>query len=242
MATQLGFAESEESKIQWILHNLKDETLLFFLMMESPPLIASILSFLPSDRAAKIMGGLKSDLAAKIVHFMATSGAQQPFSVSALLEEIASWIKKEKNIYKKSGVKLTSANLLEGLDRQAQLKILEQLHVLSPDLAQNLERQLIKFETLLRLPVRDLSKILSQIADTELGTLLSNSSPTAIEVLRNAVSKSRQERVCESSSGLSVHSAPHSATFSANLSAAEEKCLVVARRLGLLEDILEPRV
>ncbi|MFA0888245.1 MAG: flagellar motor switch protein FliG [Synergistales bacterium] len=144
-----------------------------FLQGEHPQMIALILSFLPSDRAATVLGGLPPESQADVALRIAKMDRVTP----EVLRETERVLEK-----KMSAVMGADFSLAGGVDsvvqilnksgRKTEKNILEILDEKDPELAEEIRKKLFTFEDILRIDDRSLQKALRDVDGKELALAL----------------------------------------------------------------------
>jgi len=144
-----------------------------FLQGEHPQMIALILSFLPADRAAAVLGGLPPESQADVALRIAKMDRVTP----EVLRETERVLEK-----KMSAVMGADFSLAGGVDsvvqilnksgRKTEKNILEILDERDPELAEEIRKKLFTFEDILRIDDRSLQKALRDVDGKEMALAL----------------------------------------------------------------------
>lgn len=161
---------------------------------EHPQTIALLLSYLPEEKAAKILSllpdGMKSDIALRIVKI----GSVQ----DELIKELDQIIKKEiSNVGKGSKRKFdginTLANILNEVDRNTEEDVLSQIEKEDSDLADKIRQKMFIFEDLFEVEDRNFREILQNVDNQTLAKALK----TATEEMKQKIFKNLSERAAD---------------------------------------------
>jgi flagellar motor switch protein FliG len=144
-----------------------------FLQGEHPQMIALILSFLPADRAATVLGGLPPEAQADVALRIANMDRVTP----EVLRETEKVLEK-----KMSAVMGADFSLAGGVDavvqilnksgRKTEKNNLEILDERDPELAEEIRKKLFTFEDILRIDDRSLQKALRDVDGKEMALAL----------------------------------------------------------------------
>lgn len=149
------------------------EQLLGFIENEHPQTIALILSYLPSDSAAIILGGLPQEVQVDVATRIATMEGTTPEvlrDVGSVLErKVASF--GSRDISETGGIK-PLVDILNSVDRSTERAILDRLEEESPELAEEVRKSMFVFEDIAALDDKSLQLLLREIDSKDLALAL----------------------------------------------------------------------
>ena len=205
------------------------------LSAEPPATIALALAHLDSRSGARLLTRLteplRSEVAVRIANLASVDDDTVRTVDEALRERVGVTLRAPVRHIAGAGV---LAGMLSAAPRGAEKTVIAKINQQSPVLAEQVRAALFTFDDLVRLPSRDLQKILSQIEVGELATALANSP----DALRDTVSGNLSERAREN---LQEESSYLSNVRSTDVRAAQTRILEAVRQLEADEVIVLPR-
>ncbi len=145
-----------------------------FLQDEHPQTVAVILSYLPSESAAAIVAAMPEEMRASIARRVAMLERVDPAvleSTAAVLQRKLAGIAKSGPTSARSGLQ-SLVEILNNIDQGAEKRILSDLDVIDPELADRVRSQMFVFEDVMALDDRTLQRILRQIVPKDLAVAL----------------------------------------------------------------------
>lgn len=155
------------------VRNTPPEQLLGFIENEHPQTIALILSYLPPEHAAIVLGGLPQEVQTDVAMRIALTEGTTP----EVLKEISVVLERRVNSFgakdftEAGGIK-PLVDILNSADRSTERAILDRLEEENPELAEEVRKSMFVFEDLLLLDDRSLSLILREIDTKDLAMAL----------------------------------------------------------------------
>ncbi len=176
------------------IKNVDSQTLLQFIGDEHPQTIALLLSHVPSNYAAEVMGGLDPEKQLDVIRRIAMIGRTSPDAVAELqagLEmRLSSMVNHQQiNI---GGVD-SVAEILNVVERSVERTIMDALSREDPELSDNIRRLMFVFEDIAKLADRDIQSLLKNIETAQWAMALKGSS----EALREKVMRNMSTRAAD---------------------------------------------
>lgn len=160
--------KSMESVPFGFLQRVKGDDLFNFLSDEHPQTIALILSYLPTNLAADVLGELETDKQLDVVRRIANMEQTNPEIVreveSSLKARMASLFSEESE--RSGGVPLV-AQILNVSDRKTSKGILDALGQDSADLATEIQRLMFVFDDLVKLDKKSIQAVLKEVETSQ---------------------------------------------------------------------------
>ncbi len=164
--------------------------LINFIQDEHPQTIALILSYLSSQQAAVLIGGLSPDKQADVAKRIAQMDRTSPDvikDVERILEKkLSSLVNQDYTII--GGVDATVA-ILNTVDRATEKHIMETLEIDEPELADEIRRKMFVFEDILSLDDRAIQRVLRDVENSDLTIALKGANEEVQNVIYNNLSK-----------------------------------------------------
>ena len=201
------------------------ENLMTFIQDEHPQTIALILSYVTSDKASSILGGLplnkQLEVVTRIAH-MENTNPEVIKEVEKGLEMRLSGIVSQ--TFQKAGGVDSVAEMLNLCDRTTEKGILEALESQDPDLVEQIRRLMFVFEDILLVNDKGIQLVLKEIEQDELSLALK----TASEELRDKIFRNMSERASQLIKEDMEYMGPVRVS---DVEAAQQKIVDVVRRL-----------
>ncbi len=184
------------------LQNLLDldpRPLANLLKHESPQVIALIVSFLPADRASRVLSELPEAQREHVVERLATLAPAPIESVERLataLNQKISGARPSRPPTLTGGI-TPAASILNAMNRETATNILNALEARNPDLTQSIRNKMFTFEDLAILDTPSLQKILREVDLRDLAMSLKSSSDKLKGRMLGSISKRAAETVNE---------------------------------------------
>ncbi len=184
------------------LQNLLDmepRPLANLLKHEPAQVIALVVSYLPADRASRILAELPEAQREHVVERMATLAPAPVESVELLattLNQKISTTKPSRPPSRTGGV-VSAATMLNAMDRETATNILNALEARNPDLTQSIRNKMFTFEDLAMLDTPSLQKILREVDLRDLAMSLKSASDRLKGRMLGSISKRAAETVNE---------------------------------------------
>ncbi|MCR5468447.1 MAG: flagellar motor switch protein FliG [Lachnospiraceae bacterium] len=168
--------------------------ILNFIQDEHPQTIAMILSYLPANQAAMILGSLTPEVQADVAKRIATMDRTSPDVIkeveSVLERKLSSLINQDYTIV--GGVD-SVVNILNTVDRSTEKHIMESLEIEVPELADEIRKKMFVFEDILLLDDRAIQRVLRDVENSDLAIALKG----ANEEVQNVILKNLSKRLAE---------------------------------------------
>ncbi len=145
-----------------------------FLQDEHPQTVAVIMSYIPSDASAEIMAALPEEMRAQIARRIAMLERVDPSVIETtaqILQRKLAGVSKSGPTSARSGLQ-SLVEILNNVDQGTEKRILSDLDVVDPELADRVRSQMFVFEDVLSLDDRTLQRVLRQIAPKDLAVAL----------------------------------------------------------------------
>jgi len=147
--------------------------LLSFIQGEHPQMIALVLSFLPEDKAAPVLGGLERELQAEVAVRIAKMDRVAPEILrdteKVLEKKISSVVGRDFSL---AGGIDSVVGIINKAGRKTEKIILEILDEKDPELAEDIRKKLFTFEDIILVDDRSLQKLLREVDTKELAMAL----------------------------------------------------------------------
>lgn len=163
-----------------------------FLQDEHPQTVAVILSYLPSETAAAIVAAMPDDMRANIARRVAMLERVDPVvleTTASVLQRKLAGIAKSGPTSARSGLQ-SLVEILNNIDQGAEKRILSDLDVIDPELADRVRSQMFVFEDVMALDDRTLQRVLRQIVPKDLAVALKG----VTDDMRDVVMRNLSER------------------------------------------------
>jgi len=171
-----------------------------FLQDEHPQTVAVILSYLASDTTAEIVAALPEEMRAQIARRIAMLERVDPVVIETtaqILQRKLAGVSKAGPTAARSGLQ-SLVEILNNVDQGTEKRILSDLDVVDPELADRVRSQMFVFEDVLSLDDRTLQRVLRQIAPKDLAVALKGVSEQERDVvLRNLSERAAEDLVDE---------------------------------------------
>ena len=164
------------------------------LQREQPQTIALMVSFLPADKAATVLGLLAEERRAAVIERLATL---QPMPLE-VVEKVARALRRQigengrPTLQESDGLR-QAARLLNAMSRDSTRSVLTALEKNNPDLRQAIQQRMFTFENLAALDSASLQKIMREVDARTLALALKN----APDSLRTALFRGLSQRAAE---------------------------------------------
>ncbi len=153
------------------------ENLLTFIVEEHPQTIALILSHLPSQLSAEVLGGLPTDKQLEVIRRIATMEQTNPEVVRDVESSLESRMKTTFNQQmENAGGVQTVAQILNVTDRMTNKTILESLEEDEAELVEEIRRLMFVFDDILKLDDKAIQKLLKEVDNSQWATALKGAS------------------------------------------------------------------
>lgn len=176
------------------LQKAGSDNLLTFIMEEHPQTIALIISHLPAQLAADVLGGLTHEKQLEVIRRIATMEQTSPEVVRDVENSLKS---RMTSTFTQSGEKAGGieavAQILNVTDRMTNKSILESLEDDNAELVEEIRRRMFVFEDLLKLNERSMQKLLREVDNSQWATALKGAS----EEIKDKVFSNLSQRASE---------------------------------------------
>lgn len=164
--------------------------LLNFIQDEHPQTIALILSYLPAQQAAQIVGSLPIDKQADVAKRIAVMDGTSPDvikEVERILDrKLSSLVNQDYTII--GGVEAI-VDILNSVDRGTEKHIMENLEIEDPELADEIRKRMFVFEDILLLDDRAIQRVLRDVDNNDLSIALKGANQEVQNTIFNNLSK-----------------------------------------------------
>ncbi len=164
--------------------------LITFIQDEHPQTIALILSYMPAQQAAAILGALSPDKQADVAKRIAQMDRTSPEvlkEVERVLERrLSSLVNQD---YTSAGGIDAIVEILNTVDRGTEKHIMENLEIEEPELADEIRKKMFVFEDILSLDDRSIQRVLREVENNELAVALKNTTDEVKDAIFNNLSK-----------------------------------------------------
>ena len=172
--------------------------LMNFIQNEHPQTIALILSHIDNDKAAQIISGLSQEKQSEVAKRIATMDRTYP----EMIKEIESVLEdKLSNIvtqdYTKAGGVQDVVDILNSVDRGTEKRIMENLEMSDPELADEIKRRMFLFEDIINLDSTAIQRFIREVDNNELAVALKGATQEVGEVIFTNMSKRMSEMIKE---------------------------------------------
>lgn len=181
------------------LLDLEPRPLANLLKHEPPQVVALVVSYLPPDRASRILAELPEAQREHVVERMATLAPAPVESVELLATTLNQKIgtAKPSRPPSRTGGVASAATMLNAMDRETATNILNALEARNPDLTQTIRNKMFTFEDLAMLDTPSLQKILREVDLRDLAMSLKSASDRLKGRMLGSISKRAAETVNE---------------------------------------------
>ncbi|RDU22436.1 flagellar motor switch protein FliG [Anaerosacchariphilus polymeriproducens] len=164
--------------------------LLNFIQDEHPQTIALILSYLPAQQAAQIVGALPIDKQADVAKRIAVMDGTSPDVIKEveriLDKKLSSLVNQDYTII--GGVEAI-VDILNSVDRGTEKHIMENLEIDDPELADEIRKRMFVFEDILLLDDRAIQRVLRDVDNNDLSIALKGANQEVQNTIFNNLSK-----------------------------------------------------
>ena len=176
------------------LQKADSENLLTFIQDEHPQTIALIVSHLPHDKSAEILGGLQPDKQLEVVRRVANMEQTNPEVIREVERGLESRLSAMlMQSFEKAGGVETVAEILNLVDRATEKNILDALEPQDPELVEEIRKLMFVFDDIMRVDERGIQAVLKEVDNSELALALK----TANEEVRDKIFRNMSERASE---------------------------------------------
>ncbi|TVM00225.1 MAG: flagellar motor switch protein FliG [Candidatus Brocadia sp. WS118] len=175
----------------YALRELNDEDVLRILVGEHPQTIALVLSYIDSQRAAKILSNFPTELQSEIIMRIATMETPPTKLLLQVNEVVVSKIKNEdrrKKTPAKKKYKIAS-EIIGNMEGTADKNVIEQISSKNPELADEIKKLLFTFDDVVNVQDEALRKILAEVDNNAIALALKTANPEVEEKFFKNMSK-----------------------------------------------------
>ncbi|HWH68797.1 MAG TPA: flagellar motor switch protein FliG [Candidatus Sulfotelmatobacter sp.] len=165
---------------------------------EQPQTIAFVISHLTSEKAAQVLGLLRSEQRDQVVERLATL-APTPVEVAEQVVGVLNaklGVKQTRALSQTGGV-TTAADILNASDKTLSRSVLANIEARNPDLCQAIRKKMFTFEDLLLLDLQAIQRILRETDMRDLTLALKKTSDPLRKLLLSSISRRAAETVQE---------------------------------------------
>ncbi len=178
------------------LHKANYHNLMMMVQNEHPQTIAFILSYLPSEQAAKIITELPRDLQLNVIRRIATLSSVSPEIVkvveSVLEEKFANVVSVD--MTEIGGVNYV-ADVMNHVDRTTEKTVFDELGKTDPELSTEIRKLMFVFEDIATLDDITVQRVLRDVDTQELAIAIKGSSEDIKNILLNNMSSRARENI-----------------------------------------------
>ncbi len=172
------------------LQKVDSQNLLTFIIDEHPQTIALILSHVPPQQAADIIGGLPAERQMSVIRRVATMSQTSPEIIQEVergLEHRMAAVMSQQ--FENAGGVSSVAEMLNVIDRATERNLLENLGQEDPDLVDEIRRLMFVFEDISKLNDRDIQSLLKNVESSQWATALKGASEELKDKIISNMSK-----------------------------------------------------
>ena len=174
------------------------DNLLTFIGEEHPQTIALVMSHLPAQLSAEVLGGLPPDKQLEVIRRIATMEQTSPEVVHDVESSLESRMKSTFSpTMEKAGGVPSVAQILNITDRMTNKTILENLEEDDAELVEEIRRLMFVFEDLLKLDDKAIQTLLKEVDNSQWATALKGASEEISEKIFNNLSQRAAETLRE---------------------------------------------
>ena len=215
----------------WFLHDVDAGQLLNFIQYEHPQTIALILAHLPPALGARILTGLPAALQSDVPRRVATL---EPATLEVIrgVEDLLSRkmaAATDKRAERMGGVDHV-VSMLNAVDRTIERSVMDELDENQPDLADEIRRNMLRFDDLVSLGDRDVQRVNREIDTSDLALALRGAS----DPLRQLFYKNMSQRAAADLQDNIEFLGP---TPLSQIEEAQQRVITAIRRLEQAEEI-----
>jgi len=163
---------------------------------EQPQTIAFVISHLPPERAAQVLGLLRADHRDQVIERLATL-APTPLEVAEKVVEVLNaklGIKQTRALTQTGGI-TSAADILNAVDKTLSRSLLTDIEARNPELCQAIRKKMFTFEDLLLLNPQAIQRIMREIDMRDLTLALKKTSEPLRKLLLSSISRRAAEAV-----------------------------------------------
>lgn len=171
--------------------------------IEQPQTIALITSYLPSEKASRLLGMLRGEQRDLVVERLATLSPTPIEVVEKIVAVLAQRLggKHTRALNQSGGIKC-AADLLNAMDKNSSKEILGSIEEKNPELGLSIRKKMFTFEDLALIDIGGLQKIMREVDIRDLAVALKTASEQLRKTLLSAISRRAAETVLEEMSFL----------------------------------------
>jgi flagellar motor switch protein FliG len=165
---------------------------------EQPQTIAFVISYLPPDKGAQVLGLLRPEQRDQVVERLATL-APTPVEVAEKVVDVlnAKFGVKQTRAMTQTGGVTTAADVLNAIDKTLSRSLLTSLEERNPELCQAIRKKMFTFEDLLLLDAQVIQRIMRETDMRDLTLALKKTSDPLRKLLLGSISRRAAETVQE---------------------------------------------
>ncbi|MCC6324921.1 MAG: flagellar motor switch protein FliG [Candidatus Brocadia sp.] len=175
----------------YAIRESSDEDVLRILVGEHPQTIALVLSYINSQRAAKILANFPTELQSEIIMRIATMETPPTKLLLQVNEVVVSKIKSDDRRQKtptKKKYKLAS-EIIGNMEGTADKNVIDQISYKNPELAEEIKKLLFTFDDIVNVQDEALRKILAEVDNNVIALALKTATPEIEEKFFKNMSK-----------------------------------------------------
>lgn len=173
------------------LRESNDEDILRILVGEHPQTIALVMSYIDSQRAAKILSNFPTELQSEIIMRIATMETPPTKLLLQVNEVVASKVKnkdRRKKLPIKKKYKIAS-EIVGNMEGTADKNVIEQISYKNPELAEEIKKLLFTFDDVINVQDEAFRKILTEVDNNVIALALKTACPEIEEKFFKNMSK-----------------------------------------------------
>ncbi len=187
----------DEKRIDWTLRAYAPEFIAETIAEEHPQTIALIVSQLPADRGAAVIGALPEDIRSEVVIGLAELESVTTDVIAELEEGVAELFGRPVGAETRVGGADVAAKLLNSIAKADGSAILDGLTERDPELAGRIRNRMLTFNELVCLDARGMQTLLREVPTEELVVALKTATDEMKDKIRSNLSKRAAEQLQE---------------------------------------------
>ena len=166
----------DERRIDWTLRSYQPSFIADRIELEHPQTIALILSQIPAERGADVLGALDPELRSEVVLRLASLESVATEVIADLELGVAELFENRPSATTRAGGAAAAANMLNRIPKPDGAEILERVDEKDADTARSIRKRMLTFDDLIHLDRRGFQNFLREIAAEDLAVALKTAS------------------------------------------------------------------
>lgn len=180
------------------LEQVDTTELINLIKVERNQTIALIISYMESEQASKILGGLEEERQTDIVKRIAKMSKISPEIISQIEEKIKSRLNDvvgaESRRDEEAGINIV-ADILSSIDRKSEVRIFKEIEDFSPEMAEEIKKKMFVFEDITDIDNKTLQKIVAKLSNKDVALALKSTAESVKKHFLTNMSKRAKEIV-----------------------------------------------